>query len=188
LSTQKVDYSELIDALESRQNGESNKFLDGLTSRTCDFLQATMDASRQDAEDAVQEGFLMAYEKFIHDELKEEKFFYKYLLTCCRNAYLKIIGYEDRSHDEPEHIFRGMISPHKQIANLLNKDRQQVLQACLEKLKPEEQEFITYLLNNPDKSTKEISKHTGLSESNVRVKKSRIIDDLSYCAQKKMEQ
>lgn len=146
-----------------------------------------MDASPTDARDAVQQALMNTYEKIMQDEIREKKYIYKYLLTACRHAYVRLVRNEDRFHGELDDYEDMLVSHEQQISNLLDKDRQKVLEECLQQLRSKSREFITYIIQHPKAKTKGISERFGLSEANARVKKSRIMSALSNCVKNKWQ-
>ncbi|MBN2731145.1 MAG: sigma-70 family RNA polymerase sigma factor [Balneolaceae bacterium] len=181
------DYSELVTALQNHKNGDASRLLKELVPRLHYYLKVRLDAAPSDAEDAVQQALLNTYEKIMQDEIKNKKYIYKYILTACRHAYVRLVRNEDRFRGEPSDYTGLLVSKEQQVLNLLDKDRQQILEECLQKLRDKSREFITYIMRHPEATTKGLSERFLLSESNVRVKKSRIINDLSHCVQKKWD-
>ena len=179
------DYSELVTALQNDNRVDANRLLNELVPRLCYYLKVRMDASPSDARDAVQQALMNTYEKIMQDEIQDKKYIYKYLLTACRHAYVRLVRNEDKFREQFEDYEEILVSPEQQVSNLLDEDRQKVLEECLQKLRDKSRAFITYIIRNPTAKTKGISERFGLSESNVRVKKSRIISDLSHCVKKK---
>lgn len=179
------DYSELVNALQNHQAGDANRLLRELVPRLHYYLKVRMDASPTDAEDAVQQALMNTYEKIMQDEIRDKQYIYKYILTACRHAYVRLIRNDDRFQGELSDYKELMASQEQQVANLLDIDRQEVLEACLQKLREKSRTFITYIIQHPTATTKALGERFGLSEANVRVKKSRIISDLSHCVQKK---
>lgn len=188
MSSHKDDYSELVTALQNHQTGDANALLKQLVPALRNYLKVVMDADPRDAEDVVQQALLNICEKIMRDEIRDKKYIYKYLLTTCRNLYLNLVQKKDQFSIEDTYFSSHMVSPQQQIANILDKERQNILSHCLQKLRKKSRIFITYIINHPKANTKALSEHFGLSESNVRVKKSRIISDLSHCVKKRMEQ
>lgn len=179
------DYSELVTALQDKNTGDANRLLKELVPRLCYYLKVRMNASPNDAKDAVQQALLNTYEKIMQDEIRDKKYIYKYLLTACRHAYVRLIRDEDKFQGDLDACEDVLASQEQQISNLLDEDRQKVLEECLQKLRKKSREFITYIIRHPKAKTKGISERFGISESNMRVKKSRIISDLSHCVKKK---
>lgn len=187
MSTYKVNYSELVTALQDHKQGASNELLKQLIPNLKKYLVVVMNASSDDAEEAVHRAFVNTYEKIMQDEINNKKYIYKYLLRACRNEYVRLSKYQVRFAITPNDSFETTNTPARQIENLLDKDRQRILKSCLEKLPEESRQFIKYVLKHPEATTRSLSEFFDISEANARVKKSRIISDLSHCVQKKWD-
>ena len=181
MSSYKVNYSELVTALQDHEQGKANRLLKKLLPNLKTYLEAVMDATPEDAEEAVHQAFYKTYEKIMNDEIKNKQFIFKYLIRACRNMYIRKNRHEER-HTEIE---SPRVAQAEQLENLLDEDRQRILRSCLEEMPERSRNFILYILNHPQASTKSLSDYFDISQSNARVKKMRIIDDLSHCVKKK---
>ena len=76
--------------------------------------------------------------------------------------------------------------PADQIQSLIDDERMAILESCMEQLDPDDRKLISYMLANPDATTKQISGKFGLSGANVRTKKSRLTHRLHHCFKRKM--
>jgi len=81
-----------------------------------------------------------------------------------------------------------LADPAEQFQNLMDKDRQRILEACLDELREKSRTFIEYFIDKPDATTKEASAHFDLTGANVRTKKSRILSRLHHCFKRKWRQ
>ncbi len=149
------------------------------------YLIVVLDAPPGDAEEAVYRAFLNTYEKIMQDEITNKKYIYKYLLRACKHEYIRLSKYQVRFANSPNDSLETANTPAQQVEKLLDEDRQRILEECLQKLPEKSREFITYILHNPEATTRSLSEFFDISEVNARVKKSRIIRDLSDCVQKK---
>ena len=70
MSNSKVDYSELVYALQQRKEGKANELLKELLSRLKDYLMVVLGAEEKDAEDCVQQAFTKVYEQ-IRKEIED---------------------------------------------------------------------------------------------------------------------
>lgn len=188
MSLYKLDYSELVTALQNNEQGKANRLLKQLLHRLEIYLTVVMDASEADSKEAVQRAFFNAYPKIMAGEISNKKYIYKYFLTACRREYVRMYKEEDRYTSDFEDDPDTIQTPSNQIEKLLDKDRQRVLKECLQQLPEQSRNYITYIMNHPEATTKSLSERFELTESNVRVKKSRIMNDLSHCVKRKMEE
>lgn len=189
MSSSRVDYSEIVYALKQNDKATVTSLLQELTSRLRDYAKVVLGADEQEAEECTQRALLIVYEQIMKDKIRNEKQIFSYLIKVCRNEYFwmkKDKWNRDTSTlEDMGNYEQHLESPGKQIENLQDEDRQKILEACLNNLDKESREFIEYMIENPDTTTKEASDHFGLSEANVRTKKSRILSRLHHCFQRK---
>ena len=187
MSTKRLDYSELVFALQENRDGEANRLLKELMPRLKDYLQVTMNAEEDEAEECIHAAFLNVYEQIIQDNIRKEKYIFSYLLRACRNEYIRYSKNQHRfqsaEDDDPDYIMK----PAQQVENLLDQDRERILGECLEELQDKSRRFIEYFIDKPDATTKQASKHFKITGANVRTKKSRIISRLHHCFKRKWE-
>lgn len=189
MNSYRVDYSEIVEALQEGRPDDANKLLEELTVRLRDYLSVVLNATEEEAKECTQKALLIAYEKIMAGEIKNKKQIFSYLIRVCRNEYFWMMkdrwNKETDAIEEIENYERHLVDPGQQIERLQDEDRQQILEACLNNLKKKSREFIEYLIDNPDTSTREASDHFEMSEANVRTKKSRLLSRLHYCFQRK---
>ena len=189
MASTRVDYSEIVSALQENREGEVSDLLNELMFRLRDYLQVVLNATEAEAEECTQDAFLIVYKKIMADEIEKEKQIFSYFLQVCRNEYFRMMKdrwkQETDAIEEMQNYERHLVEPEKQMEKLQDEDRQKILQVCLENLKKKSREFIEYLMDNPDTTTREASDHFGMSEANVRTKKSRLLDRLHYCFKRK---
>lgn len=188
MSKSKNDYSELVYALQQNREGEVNDLLEDLLYRLKDYMQVVLNASKQDAEECAQEAFLNVYEQIKRDNIKNEKYIFRYLIQACRHEYYRLAKEKTRFNNPMDNHPEHMVEPAEQFKNLMDEDRQKILEACLNELREKSRKFIEYFMDKPDASTKQASAHFDLSGANVRVKKSRILSRLHHCYKRKWRQ
>jgi len=185
LSKKRLDYSDLVSALQEDHEEEANDLLAEIMPRLKDYLEVTMNAEENDAEECIHRAFANVYEKVINDKIKKEKYIFRYLLRACRHEYIRYMKNQHRfvpPEDENPHY---ILTPGEQIEKLMDKDRQRILEECLDELQKKSRRFIEYFIDKPDTTTKEASKHFKISGANVRTKKSRITSRLHHCFKRK---
>lgn len=184
MSKTKVDYSELVDALQSQNDQRADELLAELMPRLQDYLMVVMNAERNAARECVQQAFLDVYEQILKDKIKHNKYIFSYLIKSCRHEYIRYAKQQHRfTYDDD--IFYDMAEPQQQIENLLEEERLKILEECLEELKEKSKKFIKYFIDKPEASTADAQKKFGLSSANVRTKKSRILSRLHHCYKRK---
>lgn len=180
-----MDYSNLAEAIRANNSEEINDCLETLIPRMKRFLKVQMNASDADAEDCAQQTLLVCIEKIRDDKIEKPDRILSYILTTCRNTYLKMKRknketYLDKipstRHTEP-----------RQLSNLVDKEREDILRWCVKQLKKKHRKFINYWFKNPDYKAKKVADYFGLSESNTWTRKHRIIKKLNNCYEKKNE-
>lgn len=188
MANSRVDYSELIRALEQNKHGKANELLEEILYRLKDYLQVVIGANEKEAEECTQQAFLNVYEQIQKDNIREEKYIFSYLIKASRNEYFRMTKDQHRFSNPMEDHQKHFVDPAKQFENLMDQDRQKILEACLKELREKSRTFISYFFEKPDTTTKEASKHFGISGANARTKKSRILDRLHYCYKRKWRQ
>lgn len=183
----KVDYSELVDAIHAEDRKTIKKNLNELRPRLCTYLEVTMDASPEDAEDAVQEAFAEVYSKLLDNRLKSKQFFFKYLLRACRNEYLMLMRHQKRRTGNLDEVSEHLVTPSDQIKRLLDQDHQRMLEECIERLKDKYRDFAQYYCNQSEWEPKAAAKHFDIKYNYMRLIKSRTIKKLTNCVNEKMK-
>lgn len=188
MSNSKVDYSELVYALQQQKEGKANELLEELLSRLKDYLMVVLGADEKDAEECVQEAFVKVYEQIKKDNIQQEKYIFSYMIRACRHEYFRYSKQQHRFNNPVENHQEHLVDPAEQFQNLMDEDRQKILEACLNELRAKSRKLIEYFIDKPDATTKEASAHFDISGANVRTKKSRIISRLHHCFKRKWRQ
>lgn len=188
LSNSRDDYSELVYALRQNDKGKANELLEEVLYRLKDYLQVVLNADEKEAEECTQQVFLKVYEKIREDNIEQEQYIFSYMIRACRNEYFRLSKEQHRFNNPVEDHSEHLVDPAEQFENLMDEDRQQILEACLEELRESSRELIEYFIDKPDATTKEASKYLGLSGANVRTRKSRILSRLHHCYKRKWRQ
>jgi len=182
----RLDYSELVVTLLDGENRRADKLMEELIPKLEDYLKVVMGSDESTAKECAQQAFLNVYEHIMQNKIKVPKYVLSYLLKACRNEYIRYRKNENRfAYDED--VSSHMVEPAKQVEKLIDEERKQVLQTCLDELDEESRKFITYFMTNPDATTKEACKHFKLTSANVRTKKSRLVKQLHEAYKKKAD-
>ncbi len=179
-----MDYTELYNAILNGDDPKVTVLMDQLIPALTGFLRASMRASEADCKDCIQQALLFTIEKIKEDKIRDPSKLKFYLLTACRNIYLRMIKHTNVSLDEtnPYHA----VAPAKQLKNLLDKEKQLFLSECLNELSPDYFEFINYWFENPDTDGSTVADHFNISLNNAWTRKHRIIKILNECIEKKI--
>ena len=177
-----MEYSDLVQALKDNNSSRVSELLKTLMPRLIRFLQVHMNASGPDAEDCAQEALLTCLEAINEDNLRNPERVFYFLMSVSRNSYLKLMENKEYPYDdipETSHQKPG------QLLSLLDKERNKILERCMEQLSDEFREYIRYWFKNPDSDAESVADHFGITLSNAWTRKHRIIKSLHECYQKK---
>jgi RNA polymerase sigma factor (sigma-70 family) len=183
----RVDYSELVDALQDGDESRAAELLDEVIPRLEDYLQVVLGADPRTARECVHQAFLDVLEQIRKDNIREDKYIFSYLIKACRHEFIRYQKHQHRFLYEEESVGEN-IQPAMQIKNLLDEEREKILKQCLDELDKKSKAFITHFMREPDTTTKEASDLFKISEANVRTRKSRITNQLHECYKRKSRQ
>lgn len=169
----RVDYSALVGYIQEDNTRSINRLLEEIIPKLVEYLQVTVAATEDIARECVQQAFLNVYERILNGKLNEPKSLLSYMMQTARNEYLNLCRKNGRVVND-EYISNTVSEPAEQIERLIDQERKEILFECIEELDEESQMFILYFINHPDATTHEASGYFGMSEANVRTKKSRI--------------
>lgn len=179
----RVDYSELVEALHKGDDGKAGELLSEVIPRLQEYLRVVLKAAPEDAAECVQQAFLDVFEQIRKGNIKNSKYIFSYLIKSSRHEYFR---YMKRQHKFDYHNEMDEIcEPEEQLENLLDKERQKILQECLSEMRTKSREFIEYFIDKPDASTNDAIKAFNLSSANVRTRKSRLLSRLHHCYKRK---
>lgn len=178
-----MDYAKLVTAVQENKTQETNKIIEALRPRLIAFLQIHMNATRSDAEDCAQDSLITALEIMKEDGIKNPDKIVSYILSTCRNNYLKM--QKKKRPEATDEIPESHQQAPKQLQSLLDEEQQQLLEWCLNQLKEKYQNFMAYWFDHPDSHAKKVAKHFDISVNNVWTRKHRLIQKLNECYQEK---
>lgn len=180
-----MDYSTFLKAYHSHDRQSLNEFITALRPRLIRFLEIHMGASKADAEDCVQQALLSLLRVIKKGAIKKPEKLHTYMLSTCRNIYL------NKKKKISEQLFDELPSQHlqhpDQLKRLIENERLEIVEQCIEKLNSDYRLFITFWFNHPTYKAKSIANHFNLSLSSVWTRKHRIIKQLKECFQKKIK-
>ncbi len=187
LAQLRVDYSELVDALHKGDDIKAGELLEEVIPRLEDYLRVVMRAEANAARECVQQAFLDVFEQVRKDNIRNSQYIFSYLIKAARHEYIR---YVKRQHkfDYDEGAFNEVYEPEEQLSQLLDKERQRILEECLSELRKKSREFIEYFMNKPEATTEDAVGEFDLSSANVRTKKHRILSRLHHCYKRKSNQ
>lgn len=179
-----MEISELVQAIEASDSSKTRQLLRMLRPRLVRFLRVRFNATRPDAEDCVQETLLICIESINSGKVREPERLLSFILTTCRNSYLKCQKRRERVYDD---IPRDRHHAPAQLSALLDQEKNKILRWCLNQLGSEYRQFMEYWIKHPGWKAENVADHFGLSVSNTWTRKHRIIKLLNECYEKKSE-
>lgn len=174
-----MDYSELVYAVKKDDMQTANKLCAQAIPILKKYLISKVNATPEDAEDAVQKMFEYVIPKIQNDEIKSPSGLLSYMLSGARHSYYKIV--RDFDLDKYNEIEEQLVSEADQVWNLIDRDRKKILLKCIEQLKGHYQKLITFLFDYPDADSNEIAEYFDISVNNAWTRKHRVIQQLSEC-------
>ncbi|MEX0721143.1 MAG: ECF-type sigma factor [Balneolaceae bacterium] len=179
----RYNFSELVDALQKGDDASASKLLSEVLPRLQDYLCVVMNATPQDASECVHQAFFNVFEQIRKGNIKNTQYIFNYLLKTSRNEYIR---YVKRQHKfDYNDMLNERCDSEEQLSNLMDKERQLLLEECLGELQKKSREFIEYFIDKPDSTTNEAVKIFNLTSANVRTRKSRILSRLHHCYKRK---
>jgi len=185
LSKRKVDYSELVSAIQEEDKEKTNRLVGELLPRLKDYLKVVMNADQSAAEECVHQAFEEVLRQIRNDKIREPKYIFSYLLKSCRHQYLHYDKHMRSMNYTEEDEADYLVHPADQYKQILDEERKYLLKICLKELDEKAREFITYFLEKPEVTTWQASKEFDISRANVRTKKSRILARLNECYERR---
>lgn len=179
-----MDYSKFVFAVRDEDQATIKECVPVIMSVLIKFLKVRVGAAHHDAEDSAQNALINVTEKIKSDQLENPDSVIYYLFTSAKNEYFKLINRskEPTYEEVPEsHSGEG-----DQLKRLLKEERQRILQLCMQLLKPNLREYITYWFNHPRDEAAVVADHFGISVNNAWTKKHRILKTLKECCEKKL--
>lgn len=178
-----MDYSELVAAINNKNTRKINKLIDVIRPRLIAFLRIHMNAGEADAKDIAQDSLIVGIESIRKGVLREPSQVVKYMLSICKNNYLKKLKKQKRT--SVTDISRYQEQAPNQLQLLLDKEQMRLLQLCLQQLKKEHKRFMQFWFNHPDAHTERVAAKFEISVNSAWTRKHRLIKKLNECYQKK---
>ena len=176
-----MDYSELVYSVKRGDMQTANKMCGEAIPILKKYLISTVSASPEDAEDAVQKMFEYVIPKIQNNEIKSPSGLLSYMLSGARHSYYKIV--RDFDLDKYGAMEEDLVTEANQVWNLVNEDRETILEKCIESLKGHYRELIKFLFDHPEAEATEIAEYFDISQSNAWTRKHRVIQQLNECVE-----
>lgn len=179
-----MDYSKFVSAVQNDDRKELNAQSTVLTKVLIKFLCVRMNATYEDAEDCAQNTLMLVIQKIKEQKINNPDSIIYYLFTTAKNDYLKVVD-KKRIYTYDE-VPQSHSQKADQLNNLLDEERNTILQYCLSKLKSDHYDYISYWFKKPDSSAQKVADFFKISVNNAWTKKHRIIKLLNECVQRKI--
>ncbi|MGM0505812.1 MAG: RNA polymerase sigma factor [Bacteroidota bacterium] len=179
-----MDYTPLVKAVQNGDQVTTNKLISEATPILIRMLMARMNASRLDAEDAVQSMFAYVIEAIREGKIHNPSGLLAYMIKTCRHNYLKslreyTVNYELGMSGEPA-------TEAVQLERLIESERMDLYQDCLDHLKDDYREFFEYWVTHPDAPAIDVAREFDISVNNAWTRKHRVIKWLQECIKRKL--
>lgn len=181
-----MNYAPLVKAIQEGDQKTANRMIAEATPILIQMLKVRMNASQEDAEDAVQKMFLYVIQAIREDRIENPSGLLSYMIMSCRHNYLKKV--ETDRHDSLDDQIREPSTVPDQLSRLINSELQEIYMDCIDRLKESYKTFYRYYLKHEEKDASEIAKEFGMSVNNVWTRKHRILTRIRKCVQSKMDQ
>jgi len=177
-----MDYSEFITAIKADNKQKANKLVKEIRPRLISFLCIHMNADSIDAKDIAQDALIKIIQVIRNDQLKYPSQLIQYLLTICKNEYLKKVQKSQKNSSVDEHQHAQMPT---QLQSMLDEEQRMLLAQCMQQLKKQSREFMQYWFDHPGAHSGDVAKLFDISVNNVWTRKHRLVKKLKNCYQKK---
>lgn len=174
-----MDYSELVFAIQRGDMQTANKLCAKATVILKRYLISKMDATKNDAEDAVQRMFEYVIPKIQNNEIENPSGLLSYMLTGARHSYLKIANQE--SMDDFEEYSHNFIAEADQAWKLIREERESILEMCIKGLKESYRSMAKFVFKYPNAEGEEIAEKFDITTNNAWIRKYRVLKKLTDC-------
>lgn len=174
----------MVNAIREGDQETANRLISDATPILIRMLKVRMNASHEDAEDAVQMMFLYVVKAIKEGRIDNPSGLLSYMVVTCRHSYLK-----KQEGFRPELLDEQVSEPVQQasqLSRLIDQEKKKIYSECIESLKNQYKEFYSYWIRHPDSSASDIAKHFGISVNNAWTRKHRIMKTLQKCVESKI--
>lgn len=178
-----MDYALLVQAIQEGDDGTTNSMVSEATPILIRMLKVRMNASQEDAEDAVQMMFLYVVKAIRDDRIKSPSGLLSYMILTCRHSYLKSVdGFRPELSDGQ---LQEPAEEPVQLSDLIEEEKMLIYEECIRLLRNDKRKFFSYWMRHPDSRASEIAEYFKISVNNAWTRKHRIIKILQECIDSK---
>ncbi|HCD51645.1 MAG TPA: sigma-70 family RNA polymerase sigma factor [Balneolaceae bacterium] len=179
-----MDYSEFVAAVEKNDRVVLARLTPIIISVLIKYLKVRLHAGHEDAQDCAQNALLGTIEQIRAGQVENPDTIIYYLFTSARNEFITLLRkHKEESYEEVPDSYK---QDGDQLKNLLEEERQVVLEKCMNELRPDYKEYISYWFRHAGDEAAAVAKHFKISVNNAWTKKHRIIKMLKECCRKKL--
>lgn len=143
-----------------------------------------MGAPASVAEECAYQAFSAVFEKIRTNQIIDRQSVFKYLIIAARNEYIHFKKKEEKTDLTTEDRDDNFPVAADQMQNLIDRERQQLLKKCINKLSKINRSYILNFFTHPQPDMQVLADEFGFSYSKARTLKTRIIQELQKCVQK----
>lgn len=180
-----MDYSELVEAIKNNDTKRANDLCAKIFPILKKYLIATVGASPENAEDAVQRMFEYVIPKIQNNEIQSPSGILSYMLTGARHSYYKAIkAYDIENFDT---INDQIVTEPEQTWRLIDEDKESILQWCMKQLKSHYRALVQFMFDHPNADAEDIAEYFDITVNNAWIRKHRVIQQLNECVRDKID-
>ncbi len=170
---------QFYDAVITHNEAQIARTINELRTNLILFLRASMKATMNDAEDAIQNVLMYTINNIRSGTIEDAQRIGVYMIKAAKNQYLSILRkVELESLDEnPAYV----ASLNEQIEVLVEEEKLEALRECVDELDDNNRSFMRFWLLKPDEKAEVIANYFKMSVTNVFTKKHRLIKILRDC-------
>lgn len=177
-----MDYSGLVRAYKEGDQRRVSRYCNKLTPILCNFLMGRMGASREDADDAIQNMYEYLFSKIEKDEITNPEGLLGYIQTASRHSYLNLL--RARKNDDLMYYSVDPSIPADQVWNLIQQENKKVISNCISKMEGHYRPLVLFMFEYNKATPADIAEYFDISINNAWTRKYRVVNMLSDCVKK----
>lgn len=175
-----MEYSEFVSAVIEDDEPKINilyKRIFGVLTR---YVMVRTGTDIQDAEDAAQIAIMKTISSIKEGNITAEDKIISYMMTAAWNERVRKIQ-KEKKYLLDDQLGEQLKETDTGFHQLIEKDKKKALEECLDTLTEEHHNYISYFFEFPGVDAETVAKRFKMSNSNVWVKKHRIVKLLRDC-------
>jgi RNA polymerase sigma factor (sigma-70 family) len=172
-------FLDFFDGVLAHDEAKISKAVSKLRVHLLEYLRVMMKADLADSEDVVQNVFLNTINTIRDGAIDEPSKLGSYIIKATRNQYFSLKRRVQLEELDQNTEYFASLS--EQIDALVEQEKYEALQDCVEELDTDNKAFIRYWLSKPDEKAEKIAEYFKIKINLVFTKKHRIIKMLANC-------